>query len=479
MSLEKLSRDELYRLIERLVRELEQARVENARLRDEVDGPIQRVRELEAELAGRDPRSFRPPGWVKKNTPPRGGPKSPRKQRDTNFARKRGVPTRQVTHAAESCPSCGCALRGGSVKRHREVIELVVSPVEVTDHLLVERVCPQCEKAVTPTLGSADGVVGRHRFGSRLLALITLWHEGSRMTVRTIQEQMKTLFGVHVSLGAIEDALHTVSVRGEPQVKAIREEIRQSEVVHSDETGWREDGQNRYVWLIATPTARYFEIGRRTNEQIDSILGPDFSGVLVSDFYAAYDHFPGVKQRCWAHLLRDLSDLVAQYPDDTDLTVWATRVRRLYGQARDRPGADPKTRRATRKRLEALLSRACEPFLGSEKPQRVLCQRILKYLHELFTFVVNPAVPPTNNEAERDLRPLVIARKVWGGTRSPQGSVDAARRATLFGTWRARHLNPFYQVYTLLLSPSSLNSYVQPICLTKTGFELRYHPERR
>jgi len=453
MSFDKLSRDELYRLIERLVKELEQARAEIVRLQGEVDRLVLRVEGQEAELAGRGPGSPRPPAWVKKNAPARSGPKSPRKQRSTNFARKRGVPTREVRHAVESCPSCGCALKGGSVKRHREVIELVLSPVEVTDHLLVERVCPQCERAVTPTLGEADGVVGRRRFGPRLLALIALWHEGSRMTVRTIQEQMETLFGVHVSLGAIEDALHTVSVRGEPQVKAIREEIRQSEVVHSDETGWREDGQNRYVWLIATSTARYFEIGRRTNEQIDSMLGPEFSGVLVSDFYAAYDHFPGLKQRCWAHLLRDVADLVAQYPDDTDLAVWATRVRRLYGQARDRPGEDPKARRATRKRLEAQLARACEPFLGSEKPQRVLCQRILKYLDELFTFVVSPAVPPTNNEAERDLRPLVIARKVWGGTRSPQGSVDTARRATLFGTWRARGLNLFHQVYDLLLSP--------------------------
>ena len=446
MSLDKLSRDELYRLIERLVRELEQARGEVERL-------ALRVKELESELAGRGSGSPHPPAWVKKNTLARSSPKSPRKKRSTNFARKRGVPTREVRHAAESCPSCGCVLKGGSVKRHREVIELVVSPVEVTDHLLVERVCPKCDQAVTPTLREADGVVGRHRFGPRLMALISLWHEGSRMTVRTIQEQMKTLFGVHVSLGAIEDALHTVSVRGEPQVKAIREEIRQSKVVHSDETGWRENGQNRYVWLIATSTARYFEIGRRTNEQIDSILGPDFSGVLVSDFYAAYDHFLGLKQRCWAHLLRDVADLAAQYPDDTELALWATRVRGLYGQARDRPGEDPKARRATRKRLEAQLARACEPCLGSEKPQRVLCQRILKYLHELFTFVVNPAVPPTNNEAERDLRPLVIARKVWGGTRSPQGSVDAARRATLFGTWRARGLNPFHQVYDLLLSP--------------------------
>lgn len=448
-----MSRDELYRLIERLVKALEAERAENARLRADVDRLTVRVEELEAEPTGRGPGAPRPPSWVRKNTPERGGSKGPRKKRSTNFARRRSVPTREVRHAEKACPGCGCVLKGGSVKRHRETIELVLSPVEVTDHLLVERVCPRCDRAVTPTLGEADGVVGRHRFGPRLMAVIAQWRESGRMTVRSIQEQLTTLFGVHVSLGAIEGALRTVSVRGESEVRSIRDEIRRAEVVHGDETGWRESGQNRYLWLIATPTARYFEIGRRTNEQIDGMLGSEFGGVLVSDFYGAYDHFPGLKQRCWAHLLREVADLTEQYPDDQELVIWATRVRRIYSHSRDRPGVDTKARRATRKRLEARLVEVCQPYLGTQRPQRLLCQRIVKHLHELFTFVVNPHVPPTNNEAERDLRPQVIARKVWGGTRSPQGSVDAARRATLFSTWRARRLNPFHQVYNLLLSP--------------------------
>jgi transposase len=450
---EKLSRAELCRIIERLVAENERLRAENALLRAEVERLTLRVKELETELAGRGPSPSQPPAWVKKNTPQRSNPKKPRKKRDHNFARKRGVPTRRVVHAAEVCPKCGCALKGGSVKRHREVIELVISPVEVIDHLLVERVCPQCDRAVTPSLGPEDGIVGRHRFGPRLLALISFWHEAGRMTVRAIQEQLGTLFGVHVSLGAIEDALHTVATRGATQATAIRDEIRRSEVVHGDETGWREDGQNRSVWLIATPKARYFEIGRRTNEQIDSMLGADFAGVVVCDCYSAYDHLLGEKQRCWAHLLRDVADLVAQHPDDTDLAAWAELVRRIYRRARDRPGADEAARWRTRKRLEVLLERACRAFVGTDATQRTLCQRLLKHLHELFVFVVNPAVPSTNNEAERDLRPLVIARKVWGGTRSAQGSVDAMRRATLYATWRVRGLNPFQEFYRLLLSP--------------------------
>ena len=85
--------------------------------------------------------------------------------------------------------------------------------------------------------------------------------------------------------------------------------------------------------------------------------------------------------------------------------------------------------------------------------QRTLCERIPRYVHELFIFVVNRQVSPTNNEAERSLRPLVIARKVWGDTRSKQGSIDAMRRATLMDTWRVRGLNPFLEVQKLLLSP--------------------------
>jgi len=233
----------------------------------------------------------------------------------------------------------------------------------------------------------------------------------------------------------------------------IRREITTSPVVHGDETGWREDGQNGYLWQISTPTACYFERGPRTNEQIDAILGKDFAGTLVTDFYAAYDHFGGLKQRCWAHLLRDVRELEAAHPTDSTLRRWGRHLRRLFRATRDRPGATADQRRATRQRADACLTRLCTPYQKAEVPQRTLCQRILTHLAELFTFVVDPAVPPTNNAAERDFRPLVIARKIWGGTRSPRGSIDAMRRASLVATWKKRGLNPFDQFRDLLLSP--------------------------
>ncbi len=102
---------------------------------------------------------------------------------------------------------------------------------------------------------------------------------------------------------------------------------------------------------------------------------------------------------------------------------------------------------------EARLLALCQPFLGTEAPQRVLCERVAKFLPELFTFVRDPRVPPDNNAAERALRPLVVARKISGGTRSPQGSRDRMALASLFGTWCRRGLNPLTACYQMLTSP--------------------------
>jgi transposase len=153
------------------------------------------------------------------------------------------------------------------------------------------------------------------------------------------------------------------------------------------------------------------------------------------------------------HLWRDVKDLLRQAPTDQALARWAHHLRRLYRLARDGPPLPLAEGTRRRLRLEEALRRLCEPVIGTDAPHRVLCQRILKHSHELFTFVENKAVPYTNNLAERLLRPYVIARKVWGGTRSEQGSIAAMRRASLVLTWRLRGLNPFAEFQRLLLSP--------------------------
>ncbi len=225
-------------------------------------------------------------------------------------------------------------------------------------------------------------------------------------------------------------------------------------MVHADETGWRQDGANGYVWTFSTPTERYFLRRGRDKGVVDEVLDESFSGVLVSDFYAAYNHYPGLKQRCWAHLLRDIHDLRVLYPDDAKLARWAAAIHKIYAGAKAFVHPEVKQRRLAQLRLERKLLDRCRPLLDDPLAvQRKLCRRIEKHIKELFVFVADPAVPPDNNAAERSLRHLVTSRKISGGTRSDQGTDSKMALASLFGTWRARGLNPLLACRQLLTSP--------------------------
>ena len=207
-------------------------------------------------------------------------------------------------------------------------------PVQVTEHAYIARTCPQCQRCCTPTAQLENMVMGKQRLGVNLISLIAALREEARLPFRTIQWYLDTVHGLRLSLGAIVDATQRVACKAQAELTGILERIRGSPVVHADETGWREDGHNGYVWTFSTPSRRYFLRRGRGKAVVDEVLGDQFAGVLVSDFYAAYHHYDGPKQRCWAHLLRDIHDLRALYPDDDRLAQWADAIHHLTRSAR-------------------------------------------------------------------------------------------------------------------------------------------------
>ena len=216
------------------------------------------------------------------------------------------------------------------------------------------------------------------------------------------------------------------------------------------------------MWTFSTPTERYFLRRGRGKTVVDEALNDAFSGVLVSDCYAAYHHYDGPKQRCWAHLLRDIHDLRTRYPDAAPLARWADAVHGIYDRAKACTHPQAKRRRTTQLALERQLLALGQPFRRDPSAtQAKLCRRIERHIKsrprtgygELFVFVAEPDVPADNNAAERSLRHLVISRKVSGGTRSEQGTQSKMTLASLFGTWRAQGLNPLAACRQLLISP--------------------------
>ncbi len=261
---------------------------------------------------------------------------------------------------------------------------------------------------------------------------------------------------LRLSVGEISDLLRRVAAHGQAALKEVRARIRASPVVQADETGWREHGQNGYVWFAGTPTGeRYFEDHHsRAGAVINTLLGEDFAGVLGSDFYAAYNDTPGGRhQRCWAHLLRDLHALKADHATSLEVVIWARAVKDVYLLAKLWLTQGRECQAAYREAV--LLIRALGEQLAQVKghPCQVLAKRLLRHQDELFVFVREPGVLADNNLAERSLRPLVISRKIRGGTRSEQGSHTQMALTSLFQTWQACGLNPLHECLRLLQSP--------------------------
>ena len=370
----------------------------------------------------------------------------------------------------ENCPDCGAHRSGGWIQRTREVIELPVVPVQVTEHVYIARTCPACQRRCTPP-AELDGVVlGQQRLGVNLLRPDR--HAAGRGAAA--HPQRPVVSGHRASVapqrGGHRERHPSHGAAGQPAVAAILDRIRASPVVHADETGWRQHGANGYVWTFSTPTERYFPCSSqgqalrrgRGKAVVDEALSDAFSRVLVSDFYAAYHHYDGPKQRCWAHpcssqgqaLLRDIHDQRSRYPDAAPLARWADAVHQLYVAAKACNHHEPWQRRVAQLAWERKLLAICRPFLSAPSVvQGKLCRRIERFIKELFVFVAEPDVPSDNNPAERSLRHLVISRKISGGTRSEQGTERKMTLASLFGTWRAQGLNPLAACRQLLISP--------------------------
>jgi transposase len=448
-----------------LVTENEALRAEVAVLRQQfaaVTGQLQTALARIAELEARKPE---PPAFVKPNRPQPSDPKQPRKKRavEHNKSRKRAQPTRIERHVLAHCPDCGYRLRGESLAYSREVIELPApQPVDVIEHQVIKRWCPHCEAWHSPKLQLSGQVIGQGRIGVRIASLVSYLRTTLRLPFRGIQSYLATLHNLQLSVGELVELTHDVRQQLQPQADALKVAIQTSTVTHGDETSWRENGQNGYAWAFVTagPQAvRYFEFARSRSHLVPQrILGGKWRGWLVTDFYAAYNLIPGRHQRCWVHLLRDLHDLNQAQEAHPEVTPWVLDVRKLYDEAHTWLAAHPAPTLAERcTEYTDLFTRACglgEQYARTyDHPCCTLAKRLLSYQDELFQFVLVPGLPADNNLAERSIRPLVIMRKISGGSRSAEGTKTRLTLASLLHTWAARNLNPFIECLTALQQP--------------------------
>jgi len=439
--LDELRRDELVELV--------------LKLQETVQVQAERIAYLEDQLSkhGGDSK----PNWVKASKPVKEAG-SPRKKRSQSFTRKLLAPTQVVCHVVEKCPKCGRNVADGWVKWRHQVVDIPPWQAEVTDHLFIERECGVCKRRCVPSSADvlSELVVGKRSIGINLMSLVAHLKTVCLVPIGKIRLLIETLCGVSISNGEISELLSAVSEIGETEYERLRDAIRGSPYVHGDETGWRENGVNGYLWSFSNPNVRYFTYNHsRSGTVVTEVLGDEYLGVVVADFYGGYNVHAGLKQRCWVHFDRDLDALRDNDPENTAVASWVEKVLGVYYRAKATVKMDytDDERRLLRGKFEGELLSLAKPYLSlKDAGQHVLAKRIDKFLDELFVFVEYPQIPSENNAAERAIRPAVIARKVSGGTRSAKGSKAKSVLMSLFGTWGAQGKNTYHACKQMIIN---------------------------
>lgn len=294
-------------------------------------------------------------------------------------------------HRASHCPDCGGTLKKCNVSRQRHIEDIGQDVhVETTEHTIHRDWCPRCRKMVEPKVPDA---LPNATIGNRLLVMSAWLHYALGNTI----SQILSVFNFHLHF--------TVTPGGLVQM-------------------WRRLGEIPVVLKFITE---------------------HFEGVLISDFWGAYNILTCVKQKCLVHLLRDL-ERVEKYQDTSgDWARFAKKLRRLIRDAirlRKRlPDLDPATYERRYHRVEQRLQLLIETDWTNRQARR-LVKRLRRHQHELFTFVLEHEVPFENNFAERIIRQAVIMRKNSYNNRSAKGASTQAILMSVFTTLKQRGLNP-------------------------------------
>lgn len=322
---------------------------------------------------------------------------------------------REVVPAPAACPHCGGRLRVRE-RRARTVRDVRIVVVERIVYDVPICRCARCGRTVR---GRPPGVLPKSLYGNGLLAHVATQHYLYGVPLGTLARHLR------VGRGSLVRGLHGVARWLASVIPRLRQEYRLAPVKHADETGWRRDGAGGYAWLFATGDLSLFRLAdtRAARVALEVFGQRRLGGVLVVDRYAAYNRIRCRIQYCYAHLLRDLEDLLKKFPGDAEVRAFVETLAPLLAEAmhlRRKGYVLARFRRQAlrlRRRIEAVThATARHPAIQSY-------QDIFRnHPDRLYPWTKHPSIPAENNRAERDLRGLVIARKVSYGSQSPKGA---------------------------------------------------------
>ena len=356
---------------------------------------------------------------------------------------------RREEHTLSACPRCDGPVRACRPSRTRiiEDIPADITPV-VTEHTIPRYWCPQCRDTVEPVV--PDALPGA-TIGLRVVVLSAWLHYLLGITLAQIID----VFNFHLHFKLTAGGLVQMGRRLREILLAWYLEIQtralDSAVLHADETGWRVNGKTHWLWCFTTTDLTYYMIDRsRGSPALKKFFKKEFAGVLVTDFWSAYNAVVCAhKQKCLPHLLRDIKRTQHYHKPGGDWPAFSKQLKRLIRDAlrlskrRRELSAEAfaSRRRRLERRLRALIAQPWE-----NQHARRLVKRLRRHESELLTFLNHPEVPSDNNHAEREIRPAVIVRKNSYANGSEDGAETQAVLMSIFRTLKQRGHNPISAV---------------------------------
>jgi transposase len=406
------------------------AREENARLRARVQDLealvgrlLARVQILERQLGEQSGPPSAPPAVGDGPAPspkPRGRPEG---HPGTSWSLPAVAPT-VVSLPLKACPDCGGRLSQWRDWQDHVVVDLPKPvPAPVTNFRHARGYCARCRKTVRSPL--APDEPPRGHLGVRLLALAAELKSGFGLPFTKVSSLLKRLYDVEVPRSTLPSLVRRVGEWLKPARDELLEVVKAAPVKHADETSWPVSGKNGWAWAFATHEVAVFLMEPTRSAKVpQAVLGKDVGSVLVSDEYPGYARLPHERQTCWAHLLREAKIAAALKPVPSAIAL-REQLKKIFGEAeivaQARETLTPRQLEREIARVDRMLIDVCGWRTRCQEVRHVQ-KRIARGRRELLTFLRRPGVDPTNNRGERVIRPLVLVRKVSGGSRSWTGA---------------------------------------------------------
>ena len=382
-------------------------------------------------------------------------PKSPNqigaKPRHKGHGRK--SPThfdREEPLTLDVCPHCNTRLQGKTVStRERFVTTIhIINPAEVIKYLLHRKWCHKCEKLVEPEV---PGVLPNARFGLNIMLLVMYLHLALRVPCKKICEYFQTIHDIKICEGEIPHILTQLAREYGDYYVYLEKLVRAARVKHTDSTSWRIKGRNYTAWVFIAAGTVLYKIRKSTSHKTPlQVLGKAIKGMtLVVDRHAAFRTLARkagyLLQLCWSHILEDSREL--KHAFGSEGKYMHENLKRIFALAK---GLNHQATQEQVDQLQAEILQLTWRHYKHPTIRRFVDNLAFRDLKDLFRFTTDLEVDPTNNISERELRHLVMIRRISHGSRSPRGATVTAQLTSIIQTLRMQKVNVLQGLQNIL-----------------------------